>query len=88
MGSARCNPAKSRCCFGKDYPMPIVNLKLSRLRALEAFMSIGYVNELGESVVTDREIQWMIIVHIVFIISGVLLALMDYVASITKNKIG
>ena len=50
-------------------------------------MSIGYVNELGESVVTDREIQWMIIVHVVFIISGVLLALMDYIASITKNKI-
>ena len=60
---------------------------ISGINLLEAFMSIGYVDELGESVVTDREIQWMIIVHVVFIISGVLLALMDYIASITKNKI-
>ena len=47
-------------------------------------MSISYVDELGNSIVTDREIRWMIIVHVVFIISGVLLALMDYIASITK----
>ena len=57
---------------------------ISGINLLEAFMSISYVDELGNSIVTDREIRWMIIVHVVFIISGVLLALMDYIASITK----
>ena len=59
---------------------------ISGINLLEAFMSISYVDELGNSIVTDREIRWMIIVHIVFIVSGVLLALMDYVASITKGE--
>lgn len=58
---------------------------ISGINLLEAFMSIGYVDEFGNSLVSDREIQWMIIVHVIFIISGVLLALMDYIASITKN---
>jgi uncharacterized membrane protein YqhA len=35
--------------------------------------------------VSDREVQWMIIVHLVFIISGVLLAVMDYIASKTSK---
>ena len=36
------------------------------------------------SQISDREIFWMIIVHVVFILSGVLLALMDYVTSKSK----
>ena len=59
---------------------------ISGINLLEAFMSIGYVDEMGDSIISDREIQWMIIVHLVFIISGVLLALMDYIASRTNNK--
>ena len=35
--------------------------------------------------VSDRDIQWMIIVHLVFIISGVLLAVMDFIASKTTK---
>jgi uncharacterized membrane protein YqhA len=35
--------------------------------------------------VPDREVQWMIIVHLVFIISGVLLAVMDFIASKTSK---
>jgi uncharacterized membrane protein YqhA len=35
--------------------------------------------------VSDRDIQWMIIVHLVFIISGVLLAVMDFIASKTAK---
>jgi uncharacterized membrane protein YqhA len=34
---------------------------------------------------TDRDIQWMVIIHLVFVASGVLLALMDYIASKTKS---
>ena len=33
------------------------------------------------SLITDRDLRWMIIVHITFIVSGVLLALMDFLAS-------
>jgi uncharacterized protein (TIGR00645 family) len=43
---------------------------ISGINLLETFMDI--------SEVSDREIQWMIIIHVVFIISGLLLALMDY----------
>ena len=31
--------------------------------------------------ISDREFQWMIIIHVVFIFSGVLLAMMDFIAS-------
>ena len=32
---------------------------------------------------SDQEIKWMIIIHLVFVASGVLLAIMDYIASKT-----
>jgi uncharacterized protein (TIGR00645 family) len=46
---------------------------ISGINLLEAFMDI--------SAITDREFQWMIIIHVVFIFSGVLLAMMDFIAS-------
>ena len=51
---------------------------ISGLGLLEAFFTI--------SDFSDRELQFMIIVHIIFIISGVLLALMDFLAGPTNNK--
>ena len=51
---------------------------ISGINLLEAFMSLKDH--------TDREIQWQVIIHIVFVVSGVLLALMDYIASKTKSK--
>ncbi len=51
---------------------------ISGINLLEAFMSLKDH--------TDREIQWQIIIHIVFIASGVLLALMDWIASKTKSR--
>ena len=50
---------------------------ISGINLLEAFMSL--------EMKTDRDIQWMIIIHLVFVASGVLLALMDYIASKTKS---
>ena len=50
---------------------------ISGINLLEIFMDIASV--------PDREVQWMIIVHLVFIISGVLLAVMDYIASKTSK---
>lgn len=49
---------------------------ISGINLLAAFMDLSQIN--------DREIFWMIIVHVVFILSGVLLALMDYVTSKSK----
>jgi|TARA_B110000240_G_C13189970_1_gene321557 uncharacterized protein (TIGR00645 family) len=50
---------------------------ISGINLLEAFMDI--------SSKTDQELRWMVVIHIVFIVSGVLLALMDYIASKTQQ---
>ena len=34
----------------------------------------------------DRNLNYQIVIHLVFVASGVLLALMDYIASKTKNR--
>ena len=52
---------------------------ISGINLLEAFMSLKDH--------TDREIKWQILIHLVFVSSGVLLALMDYIASKTKSKV-
>jgi uncharacterized protein (TIGR00645 family) len=46
---------------------------ISGIHLLKIFMDIGKYS--------DREIQWMVIIHVVFVTSGVLLALMDKIAS-------
>lgn len=51
---------------------------ISGINLLEAFMDI--------SSKTDQELKWMVAIHIVFIFSGVLLALMDYIASKTQQN--
>lgn len=51
---------------------------ISGIHLLKIFMDIGKY--------TDRDIQWMLIVHVVFVGSGVMLALMDYVSSLAKAR--
>tara|TARA_B110000014_G_scaffold261804_1_gene254287 strand:- start:836 stop:1354 length:519 start_codon:yes stop_codon:yes gene_type:complete len=51
---------------------------ISGINLLEAFMDI--------SSKTDAELKWMVLIHIVFILSGVLLALMDYIAAKTPQE--
>jgi len=51
---------------------------ISGINLLEAFMDIGNLD--------DRNIKWQIYIHLVFVVSGVLLATMDFIASKTKNK--
>ena len=51
---------------------------ISGINLLEAFMSLKDH--------TDREIKFQIIIHLVFIASGVFLALMDWIASKTKPR--
>ena len=50
---------------------------ISGIHLLKIFMEIGKY--------TDREVLWLVIIHLVFVVSGVLLALMDKIASSTKK---
>ena len=51
---------------------------ISGIHLLKIFMDI--------SKFTDMQIMWAVIIHLVFVISGVLLALMDRLTSDPKNK--
>ena len=35
---------------------------------------------------SDRDLRWQVIIHLVFIFSGLILAAMDYIAANTKNR--
>lgn len=50
---------------------------ISGIHLLKVFMDLGKY--------TDRDIRWMVIIHLVFVVSGVLLALMDKVAMSAKG---
>ena len=45
---------------------------ISAIHLLRAFMEVGEVD--------DRSLRWMVIIHLAFVVSGVLLALMDWIA--------
>jgi uncharacterized protein (TIGR00645 family) len=49
---------------------------ISGIHLLKVFMNVDEIS--------DREIMWMVIIHLVFIVSGVLLALMDKIAVSSK----
>jgi len=46
---------------------------ISGINLLETFLDIGTK--------TEQELRWMVIIHLVFVVSGVMLAIMDYIAS-------
>jgi len=50
---------------------------ISGIHLLKVFMDVEKTS--------DAQIRWMIIIHLVFVVSGVLLALMDYIAAGTKS---
>ncbi|MBS0289311.1 MAG: TIGR00645 family protein [Proteobacteria bacterium] len=50
---------------------------ISGIHLLKVFMDVGKVS--------DAQVKWMVIIHLVFVISGVLLACMDRVAASTKQ---
>ena len=49
---------------------------ISGIHLLKVFMDVGSVSE--------TQVRWMIIIHVVFVLSGVLRALMDWISSNTK----
>lgn len=56
---------------------------ISGIHLLKVFMDVGKY--------TPEKIKWMVIIHLVFVISGVLLAVMDWIAlhgkTLKKNKV-
>lgn len=49
---------------------------ISGIHLLKVFMDVGKY--------TEREIYWMVAIHVVFVLSGVMLALMDHLVSRSK----
>jgi uncharacterized protein (TIGR00645 family) len=54
---------------------------ISAISLLRAFMTITQANAVDEV-----RIFWLIVLHVTFVISGLLFALMDFVASLEKHK--
>ncbi len=54
---------------------------ISGIHLLKRFMEIG-----KEETVNEVEVKWMVIIHGIFIVSGVMMAAMDYVVAKSKAK--
>mgnify|MGYP001418080244 FL=1 len=69
--------------------MGTVDFSELKLKLVASIVTISGINLLAAfmdlSQISDREIFWMVVVHVVFILSGVLLALMDFVTSKSKS---
>ncbi len=52
---------------------------ISGIHLLKVFMSLGKKD--GSAPVDESVLRWMVIIHLTFVISGVLLALMDWLSS-------
>ena len=63
-------------------------LKLKLIASIVAISGIHLLKvfmEMEQTETPEYEIKWMVIIHLVFVISGVLLALMDRIAIATKS---
>jgi len=56
---------------------------ISGIHLLKRFMEIG--QEEADAVYGDRQLSWLVVIHIVFVISGVLLAAMDWLSARAKK---
>jgi uncharacterized protein (TIGR00645 family) len=55
---------------------------ISGIHLLKVFMALG---KPGAYAVTSETLKWMVIIHLTLVISGVLLALMDWMAAKTTK---
>lgn len=66
-----------------------VDFSTLKLKLVSSMVAISGIHLLKEFMhlksVPEFEIKWMLIVHVVFILSGVLLAFMDYLSSLSKK---
>ena len=61
------------------------SLKLKLIASIVAISGIHLLKVFMETPkFAEKEIMWMVIIHVTFIVSGVFLALMDYIAAHTK----
>lgn len=56
---------------------------ISAIHLLKRFMEIGKAK--GDAAFSDSDLMWLVIIHMVFVLSGVLMALMDWMAAKSKN---
>ena len=58
---------------------------ISAIDLLKRFMELGRPNitPLG-----DRELRWLVIIHVVFVVSGLLMAAMDWLIARSGKKYG
>lgn len=56
---------------------------ISGIHLLKRFMEIGELK--AESVFSEPQLFWLVVIHLTFVVSGVLLALMDWIASRTTK---
>jgi uncharacterized protein (TIGR00645 family) len=56
---------------------------ISGIHLLKRFMEIG--QKPGEQIFGDRELTWLVVIHLVFVVSGVLMAAMDWLAARSKK---
>jgi uncharacterized protein (TIGR00645 family) len=54
---------------------------ISAISLLRAFMTLLQ----GDSAVDEARLRWLVTLHLTFVVSGVLFALMDWVGSVTKG---
>lgn len=56
---------------------------ISGIHLLKQFMEIG--DEVPTGPINESELMWLVIIHLTFVLSGVLLALMDWLAAKTEK---
>lgn len=57
---------------------------ISGIHLLKRFMEIGQQG--ADATFGDRELYWLVVIHLVFVVSGLLLAAMDWLAARTAKK--
>lgn len=74
----------------KDWPewmgkIDFTGLKLKLLSSIVAISAIQLLKAFMDlKNITDRELTWLVIIHVVFVVSGVILALTDKIAGETR----
>ena len=56
---------------------------ISAIHLLKRFMEIG--QQKADAVYGDSELLWLVVIHLVFVVSGVLMALMDWLAARSRS---
>ena len=60
-------------------------IAISGIHLLKRFMEIGQAS--ADQVFGDRELLWLVIIHGTFVLSGVFMALMDFMVAAAKGRV-